>query len=245
MNETALEIRGLQARYGRKVVLNDIHLDLAPGEWFALLGPNGSGKSSLLHCVADRMAPCAGEVRIAGHSLRNHPIEAKRRLGYACAPERLPALLTGRQCLEVYAAAKELREIDATVLDLAEKLRFTAYLDAAVDTYSLGTRQKLSVLLALLGAPRLLVLDETFNGLDPASALTLKRHLQALLQRGECAVFLATHSLDIVEHYASRAALLVNGRIAQTWNREGLDALRGEGADSLELALAAAAEEKE
>ncbi len=87
---------------------------------------------------------------------------------------------------------KELTEIDADVLALARELRFEGYFDSFVDTYSLGTKQKLCILLALLGEPTLIVLDEAFNGLDPASALQVKHHLQHRLTNGRCAVLLAT-----------------------------------------------------
>jgi ABC-2 type transport system ATP-binding protein len=233
-----LEAIDVRARYGQRTVLNGVTLTVARGEWFCLLGPNGVGKSTLLHCVAGRMPASGGELRICGHSVLAQPVDAKRRLGYACAPDQLPALLTGRQCLEVYAIAKEVAVLDADVMALADQLKFTDFLDRFVDTYSLGTRQKLCVLLALLGNPALIVLDEAFNGLDPASALILKRHLQARLAAGRCAVLLATHSLDIVEHYADHAALLLDGRITQQWTRAELAQLRSRGGDRLEEALA-------
>jgi ABC-2 type transport system ATP-binding protein len=236
-----LEIESLRARYGRHEVLNGVTLRVDPGEWFCLLGPNGVGKSTLLHCIAGRLEPTSGDVRIAGQPLATAPAAAKARLGYACAPEQLPGLLTGRQCLEVYALAKELVAIDADVLALAETLRFTPFLDAFVDTYSLGTRQKLCVLLALLGDPALVVLDEAFNGLDPQSALVLKRAFHERLSTGRCGVLLATHSLDIVEHHADAAALLLDGVIARRWAAEEIGRLRASGADAFEAALASAA----
>lgn len=125
-------------------------------------------------------------------------------------------MLTGRQCLEVYAAARELSDFGADIMDLAGQFRLTPLLDQFVDTYSLGTRQKLSVLLALMGQPALVVLDEAFNGLDPRSALILKRYLQERVKARGCAVLLATHALDIVLHYATRAALLQEGQLART-----------------------------
>src|SRR5262245_50505966 len=205
---TVLEITNVAARYGKRLVLEAVALQVPRGEWFCLLGPNGVGKSTLLHCIGGRMTPSAGEVRVCGRSVLSEPLDARRQLGFACAPDQLPGLLTGRQCLEVYAAAKQLAHIEPEVLELAVRLRFDRYLDQFVDTYSLGTRQKLCVLLALLGDPGLIVFDEAFNGLDPASAITLKRHLQQRLAAQRCGVLLATHSLDIVEHYADRAALL-------------------------------------
>jgi ABC-2 type transport system ATP-binding protein len=180
---TVLAISGLRAGYGPRTVLENISITLMAGDWFVLLGPNGCGKSTLLDCVASRLKPSGGEICIAGYSLARNAYEAKLQLGYGCAPEALPALLTSRQCLEVHAGAKGLAAISDDLLDLAEGLRFTPYLEAFVDTLSLGTRQKLAVLLALVGDPMLIVLDEAFNGLDPASALVLKRHLRARIER--------------------------------------------------------------
>jgi ABC-2 type transport system ATP-binding protein len=234
-----LEIRGLQAGYGRRTVLENISITLAARDWFVLLGPNGCGKSTLLDCVVSRLLPSGGEILIDGFSLSKHPYEAKRRLGYACAPDVLPGLLTARQCLEIHAAAKEQGGVGADLLALAEELRFTPYLESFVDTLSLGTRQKLTVLLALVGDPLLIVLDEAFNGLDPASALILKRHLRVRIERRGGALLLATHSLDIVEHYADSAAVLIDGTLKHLWPKFELQRLRTDQAD-FEAALAAA-----
>jgi ABC-2 type transport system ATP-binding protein len=236
----ALDVQSVHARYGKREVLAGVSLRVPSGEWFCLLGPNGVGKSTLLHCVAGRITPSGGEICVCGHSLRTASMAAKRRLGYACAPEQLPGLLTGRQCLEVHAHAKGLERIDPAVLELSEALGLSRYLEQFVDACSLGTRQKLCILLALLGEPELIVLDEAFNGLDPASALRVKQHLQGRLATGSCGVLLATHSLDIVEHYADRAALLIDGRIAREWNEAEIAAIRQLGANAFESALAAA-----
>lgn len=240
MTSIVLDVRQVHAKYGKREVLSGVSLQVPAGEWFCLLGPNGVGKSTLLRCISGALMPSSGDLLIAGHSAIAEPLAAKRQLGYACAPEQLPGLLTGRQCLEVYAQAKGLKEVGADVLALAHELRFDGYLDSFVDTYSLGTRQKLCILLALLGEPTLIVLDEAFNGLDPASALQVKHHLQHRLTGGRCAVLLATHSLDIVEHYADKAALLIDGRIVREWSETEIAAFRVQGDSAMETALAAA-----
>jgi ABC-2 type transport system ATP-binding protein len=239
MSGEILEVRGLRAGYGPRIVLEDISLTLTAGEWFVLLGPNGCGKSTLLDCVVSRLKHSGGEICIAGHSLSQSAYAAKLLLGYACAPDALPALLTSRQCLEVHAGAKGLAAIGDDLLALADELRFTPFLESFIDTLSLGTRQKLAVLLALVGDPLLIVLDEAFNGLDPSSALVLKRHLRARLQRRCGALLLATHSLDIVEHYADRAAVLIDGKLKHEWSKAELQRLRSSGIN-FEAALAAA-----
>lgn len=241
----ALSIEHLHAGYQKHRVLIDVNLAVARGEWVALLGPNASGKTTLLHCVVGMMAPTSGVIAVCGHSLQGDAANAKGRLGFACAPERLPGLLTGRQCLEIYAAAKGLTSIGADVLQLAERFQYMTMLDRFVEAYSLGTRQKLAVLLALLGEPRVVVLDEAFNGLDPASALALKHFLRDRVSQGKCSVLLATHALDIVERYADRAALLLNGRIAHEWRKDELAAMRAKSEEGFEAALAAVAVEVE
>ncbi len=232
-----LEIRGLGAAYGRHVVLKDVSLSLPSGEWFALMGPNGCGKSALLHCVVGKLAPTAGNIRIAGHSLLTDAAKAKRQLGYACAPESLPPLLTARQCFEVHAGVKGLPALEGELMMLAEELKFLPYLESFVDTLSLGTKQKLTVLLALVGNPRLIILDEAFNGLDPTSSLVLKRHLRRRLKERGATLVLATHALDIVEHYADHAGLLIDGVLAREWNKSEIETMRQDG-QSFDIALA-------
>ena len=229
MADCSLDVSGLSAAYGRHVVFKDVSLRVPSGEWFALMGPNGCGKSTLLDCVVGKLAPTAGDVRIAGHSLLTDPANAKRHLGYACAPENLPPLLTARQCFEVHAGAKGLPAVDGELLSLAEELKFLPYLEAFVDTLSLGTKQKLAVLLCLIGDPKLIILDEAFNGLDPASSLVLKRHLRWRLKDRGAAVVLATHALDIGEHYADHAGLLLDGVLTREWTKSDIEELRSDG----------------
>ncbi|MCW5578459.1 MAG: ABC transporter ATP-binding protein, partial [Dokdonella sp.] len=234
----ALRLRGVDVQRGARRVLRGVELELARGHWLALLGANGSGKSTLLDACVGRLVPAAGEIAIAGHALQAQPLAAKRALGYAIAAELLPELLSARECLQVQALAKGLARIDAEVLELADRLGLAPWLDTAVALLSYGTRQKLGALIALLGEPALVVLDETFNGLDPASALLLKRHLHERVETRRCAVLLATHALDIAARWADRVALLHEGRIAHAWTRDELAAAAATGLD-LEQLLAA------
>ena len=222
----ALDVRGLQLSLGGAAVLRGVDLMLARGSFTGLVGPNGSGKSTLMRCLAGILAPEQGVIRIAGYELAAEPLQAKACLGHAPDPSTLPPLLQGRHCLEVFARARGLRAVPAESLALANELGFLPWLDREVGCYSLGTRQKLSVLLALLGTPPLLLLDESLNGLDPVSALALKQHLAGLARSGRCAVLLATHGLEIAQHHLDAVVLLDNGSIRQHWDRVALDALR-------------------
>ncbi len=218
-------------------VLQDIDLKLAAGEFVALIGANGSGKSTLLQCLAGILAPSAGRITIAGIDLAIDPRAAKSRLGYAIDPGRLPALLTGREALKLFAGARGLGDPPRSSFDLADMLALSPMLDRRIDQYSLGTRQKLGIVLGLLGEPPLLVLDEPLNGLDPPSAWALKQHLQALARDRGATVLLATHSLDVAERFINRALLLADGRLHRSWDQHELGKIRSDPARSLEQAM--------
>ncbi len=236
----ALEIKHLSAGYGQTVVISNISLTLEKGEWFVLLGPNGTGKSTLLRCVGGRIKPTTGTIHINGSNLHRDSDVARSKLGFGVQPEQLPGLLTGRQCLEVYAMAQQLPAIDEDVLRLCHAFRLEAALDSFTDTWSLGMRQKLAVLLSLLGDPALVVLDEAFNGLDPRSASLLRSELGARVKSRRCAVLLATHHLDLVAQVATGAGLLVDGRLVQRWESDVFAALKVSGTQAIQQALEAA-----
>lgn len=223
-----LEIQHLQLRYGATAVLRGVDLQLASGELVGLIGPNGSGKSSLIRCVAGLLPLDGGAIRIAGHDVVADPLAARSRLGHAVEPATLPALLRGRQCLELVAQTRGFVEIPAASLALAEALVLTPWLEQPVAAYSLGTRQKLAIVLALLGDPPLVLLDEVLNGLDPLAAYALKQALRARADAG-AAVLLATHGLEVAERFLDRAVLMLDGRIVADWDRAALAALRADG----------------
>ena len=237
--QAALQIEALFARYDNRVVLHGLELSLKRGEWLGLVGPNGSGKSTLLGCIAGRHAPVTGRILVGGHDIVLTPLAAKRELGFAVDPGLLPPMLTGMQCLQVCASARGMAVPDAASLALADALQLAAELALPVGRYSYGMRQKLAVLLALLGEPPLILLDEAFNGLDPHSGLVLQNALRARVAARGCAVVLATHGLNIIERCATRVALLHEGRFVRHWQGDEFVNLCA-GAGGLEAAMAAA-----
>jgi len=231
-----LEVRELRHDFGEHRALDGAELTLLRGDFMALIGPNGSGKTTLMRCIAGILQPDSGSIVIDGVDLRAAPRAAKARLGFAVDPVLLPGPLTGRQCLALFARARGLPQVPDASLVLASALAFEPWLDVEVERYSLGTRQKLGILLGLVGEPPLLVLDEPMNGLDPISAYALKQNLVALAQRG-IAVLLATHALDVAERFITRAALMIEGRIARHWDVADLAAIRNDPRQSLEQAM--------
>ena len=232
-----LKIEGLSHSYGARRALSEVDLKLARGEFMALIGPNGSGKTTLMRCLAGVLEPTAGRIAIDGIALAQDKLAAKQRLGYAVDPVLLPDALTGDQCLKLFAEVRGLSAVPPDMFELAEALAFAPWLHEPVERYSLGTRQKLGILLGLIGTPPLLVLDEPMNGLDPVSAYELKQYLVRLVRAGRVGVLLATHALEVAERFITRAELLVEGRLTRAWNSEQLAAIRADPSHSLEQAM--------
>jgi len=223
MTTPVLQLAGVELGYGGRPVLRNLDLQVEPGRWIALVGPNASGKTTLLRCIAGQLSPDLGIVRLEGRAL--YPASAwKEGLpGYAIAPEDLPPFLTLRQCMEIYAAAHALDPVPAHIGLLYQRLGLRSFDDTLIRAASLGTRQKLAVVLALMRSPSLLLLDEVFNGLDFGSALTLKAHLRECVDRG-LSILLATHSLDVVLGCCDGLVLLDSGRLVRTWDATALRA---------------------
>lgn len=235
-----LRVTKLHVAYGETSVLKGIDLEIMRGEFVALIGPNGSGKTTLLRATVGTAMLSQGAIRVGGHDLAATPHDAKSNVGFAVDSGQLPELLTGRECLALFAAARGLPGVPQVTLSLGEVLALTPVLDRRIASYSLGMRQKLGIMLGLIGEPPLLLLDEPFNGLDPRSALAFKQHLVSLVADAGVSVLLATHSLDVVERYATRALLLLEGRLRHAWDANELAQLRKHPERSLEQAMAEA-----
>jgi ABC-type multidrug transport system ATPase subunit len=231
----ALELADIEVRYGGSAVLRDIRLQVESSQWIALVGPNASGKSTLLRCAAGQLAPAKGQVRVQGTPLYPAP-QGMALARLAVAPETLPAFLSVRLCLDIYAEAHGLDAVPPDCEQLALNLGLAKHLDLFIGACSLGTRQKLAIVLALMTRPPVLLLDEVFNGLDAGSALFLKNELRARVTQG-MSILLATHALDLVARHCDGLALLEDGTIVQQWNAAALRAL---GTEGLEQALATA-----
>ena len=219
-----LEVRGLQRSFGRVRILQGVDLSLQPGEALVVAGPNGAGKTTLLRLLAGLMQPSAGEIRILGNSMARGSARTRRAIGLLSHQSLLYddlTLLENLTCAARLYGLDRPRERAAAALDEAGLTPRAADLPKRL---SRGLLQRAAIARALLHAPRLLLLDEPFTGLDAASSDRLRADLRARLDRG-LGVVLVTHHLAEVWQLASRVAVLVDGRWATDEPREGpLDA---------------------
>lgn len=231
-----LEVHEVSLAYGRHQVLCGVTFSLQAGQVVGLIGPNGSGKSSLLRSITGLIAASEGRFAIDGISLADDPVEYRRRFGYAVEPGVLPDRLTGRQCIELLGNLRQGPDPVDSSYPLAHALGLGPWLDRTVGSYSLGTRQKLAIVLALFGDPPLLVLDEILNGLDPLAAYALKQELRRRAEQG-VTVLLATHGLEVAERFLDRALLQLDGRIEVDWGSADLAQFRADPEGGLEHAV--------
>ena len=206
-----LTLDRVSRHYGRRRALWQVSLEAAAGEVIGLLGPNGAGKSTLLGLLATLIAPSSGTVRYGGRTARELGGTLRRRIGYLSHDLQLYAELTARENLTFFASLYGEREPAARVDAALRSARLVDRADEPVQRFSRGMRQRLALERTLLHAPRLMLLDEPFTGLDDRSATDLAARLRALGADGGI-VLLATHDLDVIEDVLDRAVVLQRGR---------------------------------
>jgi ABC-2 type transport system ATP-binding protein len=211
----ALEIAGLSKTFGDKVAVDHVDLTVPQGSFYGLVGQNGAGKTTTLSMAVGLLRPDAGAARIFGADVWADPAAAKRRVGVLPDGLAMPERLTGREVLTYLGL---LRGLDrAVVAERAAELLSVLELDTAESTlvieYSTGMRKKIGLATALLHAPRLLVLDEPFEAVDPVSAATIKTILRGFVARGGSIVF-SSHVMALVEQLCDHVAVIDKGRVA-------------------------------
>ncbi|GAB2560292.1 ABC transporter ATP-binding protein [Nocardia heshunensis] len=223
----ALELNGLFKRFGGPWVVDGVSLQVPPGSFFGLVGPNGAGKTTTLSMAVGLLRPDQGTARIFGNDVWMDPVRAKTVVGVLPDGLALPERLTGRELLNYTGL---LRGMDkATVVGRADELLHVLELTGAENTvvvdYSAGMRKKIGLATALLHAPKLLVLDEPFEAVDPVSAGTIRTILQRFVAAGG-SVVLSSHVMALVESMCDRVAIINHGRMVAGGT---LAEVRGEG----------------
>jgi len=221
---SGLGVTGLCVDRGGRRVLDDVSFTVPSGAWAGLVGVNGAGKTTLLKALAGRLPISEGEVRLDGEILRR-PRRQAQLVGLSVGGDRLPDAPRVDRLVAEVARAHGAEAWPSTLSQLQKALALTEIAEDLVAVLSTGQRQRVGLYLAFLGAPRLVLLDEPFNGLDPMIAFDLKRALKALAESG-LMILTAMHDLITVSLHCDTGLLLSNGRVAEAFGPERLQASR-------------------
>jgi len=220
-----ISTEGLSRRFGELVAVDGIDLRVAPGQFFGFLGPNGAGKSTTIKMLTGLLAPTAGSIEILGLDLRKNSVEVKRQIGVVPEGMALFGRLTGSEFLNFAGRMYGLdRETAAQrSVELLDFMQLADQPKKLVTDYSHGMQKKLALAAAVIHGPKVLFLDEPFEGVDAIAAGTLKAMLQGMIARG-ATIFLTSHVLEIVERLCSHVAIINRGRLVARGSLEELRA---------------------
>ena len=225
-----LNIEHLTKTYGEKKAVDDLNLHIRPGEIYGFIGHNGAGKTTTLKSVAGILQFDAGEIYIGGDSVREKPLECKRKIAYIPDNPDLYEYMTGIKYLNFIA---DIFGVDAAlrrerIRRYADAFELTSDLAQPIAAYSHGMKQKLAIIAAWLHEPQLILMDEPFVGLDPKAAHLLKGMMREICDRGG-AIFFSTHVLEVAEKLCDKVAIIKGGRLIRSGTMEEV-----KGDDSLE-----------
>lgn len=212
--EPVLSVRGLEKQVRGRTLVKDVSFDVYPGQIFGFLGPNGAGKTTTIRMLVGLIRPSRGQVSVNGHDLQKAPSAALRSVGCIVENPDLYPYLSGWENLYQLASMQG-RDAVARIERIADLVHLSDRLHDKVRTYSLGMRQRLGIAQALLGDPKLLILDEPTNGLDPAGIHELRSFLRELAQDG-LSVFISSHLLAEIELLCDSVAIIRDGTVTRT-----------------------------
>ena len=225
-----LNIEHLTKTYGEKKAVDDLNLHIRPGEIYGFIGHNGAGKTTTLKSVAGILQFDAGEIYIGGDSVREKPLECKRKIAYIPDNPDLYEYMTGIRYLNFIA---DIFGVDAAlrrerIRRYTDAFELTGDLAQPIAAYSHGMKQKLAIIAAWLHQPQLILMDEPFVGLDPKAAHLLKGMMREICDRGG-AIFFSTHVLEVAEKLCDKVAIIKGGKLIRSGTMEEV-----KGDDSLE-----------
>ncbi len=238
-SEPSIVTRGLCRKFGEFTAVDDMNLAVSPGQFFGFLGPNGAGKSTTIKMLTGLLAPTSGEVQILGMDLVKNGPEVKRHIGVVPEGMGLFVRLTGSEYLNFVGRMYGLDRL-TTARRAAELLEFMQLVDEPkklIADYSHGMQKKLAMAAAVIHSPKILFLDEPFEGVDAIASGTLKAMLQRMISNG-ATIFLTSHVLEIVERLCSHVAIINHGKLVAQGSMEELragvraQATIGEGGES-------------
>lgn len=216
----------LGKRFGPKVAVDDLNLDVAEGEFFCYLGPNGAGKTTSIKMFNGLLKPSSGRAVLGGYDIQKEPEKCKALLGYIPDHPFLYDKLTGREFMHFVAGLYGFSDehVRTTGEHLLEIFEIAHVADQLIEDYSHGMRQKLSFASCFLHEPKIVIVDEPWVGLDPKNINFVKKFLKERTKEG-LTVFMSTHTLSIVEEVADRVGIIHNGRLRHVGTLDEIHAL--------------------
>ncbi len=216
-----LNIEHLTKAYGEKKAVDNLSLHIAPGEIYGFIGHNGAGKTTTLKSVVGILQFDAGEITIDGISIKENPLECKRRFAYIPDNPDLYDYMTGIKYLNFIADIFGVgaNERQAHIRKYADAFELTADLAQPIAAYSHGMKQKLAIIAAWLHEPKLILMDEPFVGLDPKASHLLKKMMRQVCNEGG-AIFFSTHVLEVAEKLCDKVAIIKNGKLIRSGTME-------------------------
>ena len=225
-----LVIEHLTKTYGEKKAVDDLSLHIRPGEIFGFIGHNGAGKSTTLKSAVGILKYDSGTITINGNNIREYPVKCKRELAYIPDNPDLYDFMSGIKYLnfiaDVFGIPADVRQ--EKIRKYADLLELSSDLAQPISAYSHGMRQKLAVIAAWIHAPKLIVMDEPFVGLDPKASHLLKQMMREHCDEGG-AIFFSTHVLEVAEKLCDKVAIIKQGKLIKAGTMEEV-----KGDDSLE-----------
>lgn len=214
MDVAAVEAIDLTRRFDEKVAVDHLHLAVQEGEFFGFLGPNGAGKSTTINMLVGLLRPTTGTARITGIDMWENPLAAKRQIGVLPEGLNLYRRLTAREYIRFAGTMYGIPgpEVNGRTEELLDLLDLDEDADKLIVDYSHGMRKKTALAAALVHAPRVLFLDEPFEGIDAISGRAIRDVLQQLRARGTT-IFFSSHILEVVERLCTRVGVIANGRL--------------------------------
>ena len=214
MSTPAIEAVGLSRYFGQKTAVSNLDLTVIEGEFFGFLGPNGAGKSTTINMLVGLLRPSQGTARIAGIDIWQNPLPAKRLLGVLPEGLNLYQRLSANEFVRFVGAMYGMppQEIESRSAELIDLLDLSDDADKLIIDYSHGMRKKTALAAALIHGPRVLFLDEPFEGIDAISGRIIRDVLRQLRDHGTT-IFFSSHILEVVERLCTRVGVIADGRL--------------------------------
>lgn len=206
-----LEVTSLKKRLSKREIIKDLSFSVKPGEIFGFLGSNGAGKTTTIRMIVGLIAPNEGDIKICGHSVINDKEKALENVGAVVENPELYSYLSGRENLMQIARIRKVPKEE--IENLIKLVGLEKRIGDKVSKYSLGMKQRLGLAAALIGSPKLLILDEPTNGLDPSGILDFRAIVKKAAKERNMSVFISSHILSEVQNLCDRVAFINGGVI--------------------------------